>query len=78
MAESYYNNHEMVSRLIRFCHQDKESALMIYEQVVVGQQRSIQLPDGKINLSQRQLEEVVERFSSEIGPEIWESKSGKY
>jgi hypothetical protein len=68
----------VVSRLIRFCHQDRESALKVYEEVVVGQQRSIQLPDGKVTLTQKQLEEVIERFSSEVGPEIWESKSGKY
>jgi len=78
MSESYYTNHEVVSRLIRFCHQDKESALKVYEEVIIGHKSSIQLPDGKVTLSQKQLQEVIERFSSEVGPEIWISKSGKY
>ncbi|NOY14473.1 MAG: hypothetical protein GXP51_12675 [Deltaproteobacteria bacterium] len=78
MNKSYYTNHEVVSRLIHFCHQNEAAALRIYEEVVVGQNRSIQLPDGKISLSQKQLEEVIARFSSEVGPAIWQSKSGKY
>ena len=78
MGSNYYNNHEVVSRLIRFCHQGLEPAMQVYEQLIVGQQRSFELPDGKILLSQQQLAEVVEKFSSEVGPEIWQSKSGKY
>lgn len=78
MSENYYTHHEVVSRLLKYCHRDKESALQVYEQVIVGKQRSLQLPDGKVTLSQKQLEELVERFSAEIGPEVWVSRSGKY
>ena len=78
MVTNYYNNHEVVSRLILFCHQGLESAMQVYEQVIIGQQRSFELPDGKVLLSPQQHAEVVERFSSEVGPEIWQSKSGKY
>lgn len=78
MDESYYTHHEVVSRLIKFCHQDKESAMQVYDQVIVGKQHSIQLPDGKVTLTQKQLEEVVVRFSAEVGPELWVSRSGKF
>ena len=78
MSESYYTHHEVVSRLIKYCHQDKDSAMQVYEQIIVGQQHSFQLPDGKVALSQKQLAEVIERFSSAVGPELWVSKSGKY
>ena len=78
MNESYYTHHEVLSRLIKYCHQDAESAMQVYDRLVVDKQRSFELPDGKVTLSQRQLEEFVERFSSEVGPELWKSKSGKF
>ncbi|WP_303721332.1 hypothetical protein [Malonomonas rubra] len=78
MNESYYTHHEVLSRLIKYCHQDAESAMRVYERLIVGKQRSMELPDGKVTLSPRQLEELVERFSSEVGPELWTSKRGKY
>jgi len=78
MSESYYTHHEVISRLLKYCHESQESATQVYDQVIVGKQRSIQLPDGKVTLSQRQMEELVERFSSEVAPEFWKSKSGKY
>jgi hypothetical protein len=78
MSESFYSHHEVITRLLSYCHQSKESAMEVYDQLIVGKQRSIDLPDGQVTLSQKQLEELVERFSSEVGPEFWLSKSGKY
>jgi len=78
MSESYYTHHEIVSRLLKFCHQDKDSAMQVYDQLIVGRSNTFKLPDGKLTLTQKQLEELTERFSSEVGPELWVSKSGKY
>jgi hypothetical protein len=78
MNQDFHHHHEVVTRLIRHCHQNKAAAVKIYEQVVVGRQKVVELPDGAVSLTQDQLDKFVERFSSEVGPEIWESKSGKY
>ena len=78
MEEHFDTSDEVINRLIRFCHQDKESAEKLYQEIIVERKRSIQLPDGQVMLSQSQAEEFVEHFSSEVGPEIWISKSGKY
>lgn len=78
MEKRFATSHEVVARLIGFAHQDQESAEKLYQEIVVEQRRSVQLPDGEVKLSQGQLEEFVARFSSEVGPEIWISKSGKY
>ena len=78
MEERFANSHEVVGRLIRHAHQSKDAAEQLYQQIVVEQRRTFQLPDGEVKLSQTQRDEFVERFSSEVGPEIWVSKSGKY
>ena len=72
------SNEEIINRLLKLCHQDKESAEKLYQEIIVEGKCNIQLPDGPVLLSQSQVEEFVERFSSEVGPEIWISKSGKY
>ena len=77
MNKDLHHHHEVVTRLIRYCHQDKAAAVKIFEQVVVGRQQEIELPDGPVSLTQKQFETFVERFSAEVGPEVWESKSGK-
>ncbi len=78
MEERFATSHEVVARLIRFSHQSRESAEQLYQQIVVEKRCTIELPDGTVKLSQGQLEDFAERFSAEVGPEIWISKSGKY
>ena len=79
MEEHFATNHEeIIARLIKLCHRDKESAEKLYQEIIVEGKCNIQLPDGPVLLSQSQVEEFVEHFSSEVGPEIWISKSGKY
>ena len=78
MEERFATSDEIINRLLKLCHQDKESAEKLYQEIIVEGKRNIQLPDGPAMLSQSQAEEFVEHFSSEVGPEIWISKSGKY
>ena len=78
MEERFATSDEVINRLLKLCHQDKESAEKLYQKIIVENKCNIQLPDGPLLLSQSQVEEFVERFSSEVGPEIWISKSGKY
>ena len=78
MEERFATSDEIINRLLKLCHQDKESAEKLYQEIIVENKRNVQLPDGPLLLSQSQVEEFVERFSSEVGPEIWISKSGKY
>ena len=78
MEERFATSDEVINRLLKLCHQDKESAEKLYQEIVVENKRNVQLPDGTLLLSQSQVEEFVEIFSSEVGPEIWISKSGKY
>jgi hypothetical protein len=78
MEEHFATSDEVINRLIKLCHQNKESAEKLYQEIIVEGKRNIQLPDGPVILSQSQAEEFAEHFSSEVGPEIWISKSGKY
>jgi hypothetical protein len=78
MDEHFDTNDEVINRLIKLCHKNKESAEKLYQEIIVEGKRNIQFPDGPAMLSQSQAEEFVEHFSSEVGPEIWISKSGKY
>ena len=78
MEERFATSDEVINRLLRLCHQDKETAGKLYQEIIVENKHNIQLPDGPLLLSQSQVEDFVERFSSEVGPEIWISKSGKY
>ena len=78
MEERFATSDGVINRLLKLCHQDKESAEKLYQKIIVENKCNIQLPDGPLLLSQSQVEEFVERFSSEVGPEIWISKSGKY
>ncbi|MBE0577546.1 MAG: hypothetical protein IH613_16830 [Desulfuromonadales bacterium] len=78
MEERVETNDDTISRLIKHCHQDKEMAERLYQEIIVQKKRNIQLPDGQVLLTERQAEEFVEHFSSEVGPEIWTSKRLKY
>ncbi len=78
MEERFANSHEVLARLLKYAQQSKEAAEKLHQEIFIEQKRKIQLPDGPVLLSQKQVEEFVERFSSEVGPEIWISKSGKY
>ena len=78
MEENHATSDEVINRLIKLCHQNKETAEKLYQEIIVEGKRNIQLPDGPVILSQSLAEEFAEHFSSEVGPEIWISKSGKY
>ena len=78
MEERFATSDEVINRLLKLCHQNKKSADKLYQEIIVEGKCNIQLPDGPVLLTQSQVEEFVEHFSSEIGPEIWISKSGKY
>lgn len=70
--------HDPVTRVIKYCHGDFSEAQRIYHLLAEEKNHAIDLPDGKVKLTDEQLGEFVERYSSEVEPEIWRSKRWKY
>ncbi len=73
--ETYDDN--VVNKLIKHCHQHKETAEAIFKAIATDKQRKITVDDGELNLSDEHIGEFVERFSAEVGPTLYESKRRK-
>lgn len=72
------NDDDKVTRLIRYCHSDRQHAENLFQQLITDNARSIQLPEGTLTLSQDEHDEFVARYSAEVEPTIWESKRLKH
>ena len=68
---------DVVTRLISFCHRDMATAWMMFDRLIAHRDPYVELPDGSIALTEEQLNEFVERFSSEVEPHYWDSKRRK-
>ncbi len=68
-----------VSLIIKACHKSEDEAKRIYHQIAEQHQGSLKL-DNKmtVHLSEKQVGEFVERYSSEVEPTYWESKRLKH
>jgi hypothetical protein len=69
---------DIVSRLIGHCLQDPEKARKLFDDLIAHKAREVQLPEGKVHLSEEQAGEFVERYSAEVEPTLWESKRRKF
>ncbi len=68
-----------VSLIIKACHKNEEEANRIYHLLAEERQHRFTLENETIvHLSEEQLGEFVERFSSEVKPTYWESKRLKH
>lgn len=68
---------DVVTHVIKYCLEDKDFAEKAIADVAAKKQRTLQLPDGDVTLSEEQAGEFVERFSAEVEPAFWESKRRK-
>lgn len=68
---------DVVTGLIKRCLDDRDEAQRLFKELITDNRREIELPDGKLQLTQKQHDEFVARYSSEVGPTIWESKRAK-
>ncbi len=67
----------VVNKLIKHCHQHKESAEEIFKAIATDKKRTITVDDGELKLTDEHVGEFVERFSAEVGPTLYESKRRK-
>ncbi|PLX99939.1 MAG: hypothetical protein C0624_12965 [Desulfuromonas sp.] len=65
---------DKVTRLIRYCHGDRQQAEAVFNHLITRKSMSFELPEGEMVLSPEEHDEFVERFSAEVEPTIWESK----
>lgn len=72
-TEQRYEN-DVVTHVIKFCIADKGFAKETFDLIAATKARSIDLPDGRVTLSEEEAGEFVERFSAEVEPTLWESK----
>jgi hypothetical protein len=71
-------NIDTVSRIIGHCLQDPENARKLFDTVIAHRERDVDLPEGRIHLTEEEAGEFVERYSAEVEPTLWESKRRKY
>ena len=69
---------DSVSHLIGLCLRNKTEAERIYDIFVTKNLGKIDLITGSIHLTQKEREEFIVRFSSEVEPTIWESSFRKH
>jgi hypothetical protein len=67
-----------VTLLIHQCHRDPDEAERLYHLVAEKRVRRIDLTDGHIELTEKQIGEFVSRFSSEVETALWQSKRLKH
>lgn len=69
------SNLDPVDRIIKECHRGEDEANRIYHMIAEEHQQHICLADStEIDLSELEVGEFVQRFSSEVAPEYWVSK----
>lgn len=66
-----------ISHILKFCIDDEDLAKRVYQQVIAEGNRTVELPDGKVQLSEAEQREFAERFSTEVEPTVWTSKRAK-
>lgn len=66
-----------ISHILKFCIADQDFAKQVYQQVIAEGERTVELPDGKVQLSEAEHRQFAERFSTEVEPTLWTSKRAK-
>lgn len=69
---------DRVNQLIGQCLRNKKDAEEIYDILVSGNSRRIDLITGSVHLTPQEHTEFIVRFSSEVEPTIWESSFRKH
>lgn len=67
-----------VNYLIGRCLSSKKDAQSIYNTLISGNARDIDLITGSVHLTPQEHAEFVVRFSGEVEPTIWESSFRKH
>ena len=67
-----------VNYLIGQCLRSKKDAKSIYDTLVAGNSRNIDLITGSVHLTPLEHAEFIVRFSGEVEPTIWESSFRKH
>lgn len=67
-----------VSRIIKACHRNEREAQRIFHLIAEERHHHLVLDDQtEVFLSERQMGEFAERFSTEVEPEYWVSRRRK-
>ncbi len=68
-----------VSLIIKACHKSESDAKRIFHQIAEEHNHNFKLANGTtLHLSDDQIGEFAERYSSEVEPTYWESKRLKH
>lgn len=78
MRYRQFTDEDNVSHLIGQCLRNKDDAKRMYEQLIAGKARKIDLITGTVHLDQQEHDEFVARFSAEVEPTLWESSFRKH
>lgn len=68
---------DIVTKIIKACHADKETAETIYKSIADEKKRTLNLSGQEISITDEEAGEFVQRFSAEVEPTLWESKRRK-
>lgn len=71
------HDQDVVTRLISFCHRDIATAWMMFDRLIAHREPYVDLPDGGVALTEKQLDEFVKRFNTEVEPHYWDAKRRK-
>lgn len=71
------NETDTVTRIIQECLTGRETAEKIYQDIVRDKKRTLKFSDIEIKISDKDVGEFVDRYSSEVEPTLWVSKSRK-
>ncbi len=69
---------DVVSHLMGYCLQSRENAEELFDALIARKERDVVIEEERIELSEQERGEFVERFSAEIEPTLWESKRLKH
>ena len=69
---------DSVNRLIGQCLRNKKDAESIYNILISGNSRRIDLITGSVHLTPQEHADFIVRFSNEVEPTIWESSFRKH
>lgn len=70
-------NQDVVTGLIRHCLENARERETLFKSLISEKEHCVELDGERIELSDEQIGEFVERFSAEVEPTLWESKRRK-
>jgi len=74
---THVNDNDVVTKIIKECYANKETAKEIFRDIAGSKKRILDLATGKVEINDREAGEFVQRFSAEVEPTLWKSKRRK-